>query len=250
MLPLVPPRPTLPRADLERIRETRRHPRRTQPDYIVLRVLVDALAARLARLRQPLGEVLDLYAATQPYRDLLPPHERYVSMDIDEHYGPQDVVSNDFLPFDDESFDLILFTEAFHYAPDPAQAAGELWRVLRPRGTLVLTVPLVWEYDRRIGERRYTGPELGEHFAGWEDVEVGEIGGYTVAWATLTGRILRGFGEFGPAPSRRLARALLPAFAYVLNGVAALLARAEARWHSGPFVLPMGLILTARRPPA
>ncbi len=59
-------------------------------------------------------DVLDLFAAIQPYRNLLPAHETYVSMDIDEYYGPQDVVSDEFLPFADEAFDLILFTKAFH----------------------------------------------------------------------------------------------------------------------------------------
>ena len=45
--------------------------------------------------------------------------------------------------------------------------------MLRPGGTLVLTLPLVWEYDRRIVERRYTGPGLAELFEGWDDVWVG-----------------------------------------------------------------------------
>ena len=91
----------------------RRHPDRTQPDYAVLRVLARELQV-LDGIETPVSDVLDLFAATQPYRDLLPPHETYVSMDIDEHY-PQDVVSDQFLPFADEAFDLILFTEGFHY---------------------------------------------------------------------------------------------------------------------------------------
>ena len=247
--PIVDARPQLPAAQLERIRITRRHPARTSPDYLVLSVLVAELRATLAELG-PVGDVLDLFAATKPYRDLLPPHRTYTSMDIDEHYGPQDVVSHEFLPFADESFDLVLMTEAVHYLDDPAQAAAELNRVLRPGGVLVATAPLVWEFDRRTIERRFTGPELGELFADpgrWSDVRVGEIGGYAVAWATITGRILRGFSEFGPSWSRSIASRLLPAASWVMNGVAAMLSRAELRWHSGPFVLPSGLIVRARR---
>ncbi len=214
----------------------------------MLRVLAEELSWALDGIERPVTDVLDLFAATQPYRDLLPAHETYVSMDIDEHYGPQDVVSDEFLPFADEAFDLILFTEAFHYVTEPERGVAELRRVLRPGGTLVLTVPLVWEYDRRIVERRYTGPGLAELFEGWDDVWVGEIGGYTVAWATLSGRILRGLSEFGPPLMRRTAGALLPAASLMLNAIAALLSRAERFWHSGPFTLPMGLILVARRP--
>ena len=241
------PRPPLPTRDLARIRRTRRHPARTQPDYAVLRVLARELQRVLDGIETPVSDVLDLFAATQPYRDLLPPHETYVSMDIDEHYGPQDVVSDQFLPFADEAFDLILFTEGFHYLTEPEYGAAELRRVLRPGGTLVLTLPLVWEYDRRIVERRYTGPGLAELFEAWDDVWVGEIGGYTVAWATLSGRILRGLSESGPPLRRRLAGALLPAASFVLNAIAALLSRAERLWQRGPFILPMGLILVARR---
>ena len=214
----------------------------------MLRVLAHELHRALDGIEVPVTDVLDLFAATQPYRDLLPPHETYVAMDIDEHYGPQDVISDEFLPFADEAFDLILFTEGFHYVTEPERAAAELRRVLRPGGTLVLTLPLVWEYDRRIVERRYTGPGLAELFNDWDDVSVGEIGGYTVAWATLSGRILRGLSEFGPPLMRTTAGTLLPAASLLLNAIAALLSRAERFWHSGPFILPMGLILVARRP--
>ena len=240
-------RPALATRELARIRATRRHPRRTQPDYAILRVLVAELERKLAALEAPLGDVLDLYAATQPYRDLLPPHRSYVSLDIDEHYGPQDVVTEEFLPFADGSFDLILCTESFHYLTEPEDAVAELARVLRPGGILLLTVPLVWEYDRRIVERRYTGPQLAELFAGWVTVDVDELGGYGVAWATLTGRIARGFGEFGPRWSRALFTALLPVASVLINGIAAVVTRAERRWHTGPIALPMGLMLEARR---
>jgi SAM-dependent methyltransferase len=242
------PRPQLPARDLARIRRTRRHPDRTQPDYLVLRVLVNELGRALGGIEHPVADVLDLFAATQPYRDLLPEHATYVSMDIDEHYGPQDVVSDEFLPFADAAFDLILFTEAFHYVTDPEHGVAELRRVLRPGGTLVLTLPLVWEYDRRIVEHRYTGPELARLFEDWDEVSVGEIGGYTVAWATLTGRILRGLSEAGPPPVRRVAGMLLPAASLAVNAIAGLLSRAERFWHSGPFILPMGLVLVARCP--
>jgi SAM-dependent methyltransferase len=245
------PRPTLPARQLERIRRTRRHPTRTQPDYLVLEILVTELRRALEGLEQPLGDVLDVFAATQPYRDLLPEHRSYVSIDIDEHYGPQDFVLKEFLPFADESFDVILFTEGFHYVTEPAAAVAELHRVLRPGGVLVLTLPLVWEYDNRIVERRYTGPALRELFAehaDWGRLDVGEIGGYVAAWATISGRILRGFSEFGPPWSRRVGAALLPIASWILNGVAAVLSRAEVRWHTGPFLLPMGLMMVAGRP--
>jgi len=45
------------------------------------------------------------------------------------------------LPFRDESFDKILMTEVLEHIPDEAAAVAELWRILRPRGGCVLSVP-------------------------------------------------------------------------------------------------------------
>jgi SAM-dependent methyltransferase len=239
---------TLPDPVLDEIRRTRRHPRYTQPEYLVLRFLLANLETVLGEVRHPVRDVLDLYCGTSPYRDLVPPHTRYVTLDINERYGVPDIVSEEFLPLPDASFDLILFTEAFHYLRDPEYAVAELRRVLRPGGTLVMTVPLVWEYDRRIVERRYTGPHLVALFEGWDEVRLMENGGYSVTWATVTGRVMRGVVELSPARARRWLGVPLKLGALLVNFVGTVLARSELRWHTGPYMLPFGLTVTARRP--
>jgi ubiquinone biosynthesis O-methyltransferase len=45
------------------------------------------------------------------------------------------------LPFEDQSFDAVLCTEVIEHVRGPRQAVGELVRVLRPGGRLVLTTP-------------------------------------------------------------------------------------------------------------
>ena len=45
------------------------------------------------------------------------------------------------LSFPDRSFDVVVSCETIEHVPDPRQAVGELARVLRPGGTLVLTCP-------------------------------------------------------------------------------------------------------------
>jgi hypothetical protein len=124
--------------------------------------------------------------------------------------------------------------------------------VLRPGGRLVLTLPLVWEYDRERLEHRYTGPELAELFSGgWEGVDVEEVGGYAVAWATQSGRILRGIEEsltHRGGPWRLVRPVFVPAYLAV-NALALALDRFERRlWRPGPYVLPDHLMLVARRP--
>jgi SAM-dependent methyltransferase len=238
----------LPDRVLDEIRRTRRHPRYTQTEYLVLRYIVSNLEQVLGEVRHPVRDVLDLYCGTSPYRDLVPPHTRYVTLDINDRYGVPDIVTEEFLPLPDASFDLILFTEAFHYLQDPERGVAELQRVLRPGGTLVMTVPLVWEYDRRIVERRYTGPHLASLFEAWNDVRLMENGGYSVTWATVTGRVMRGIVELMPARVRPALDVPLKLSALLLNFVGTLLSRSELRWHTGPYVLPFGHTLTARRP--
>lgn len=235
--------------DLREMRRRVRDPRPTDFDYLHHRSLLANLKAALRSLDgRPVHDVLDVFCGVRPYQDLLPPGARSVGLDVTDRYGVADVVSDEFLPFEERSFDLVICTEAFHYVRDVVHGVRELGRVLRPGGTALITVSLVWEYDRETFEHRWTGTSLAALFEGWDDVRVAEAGGRAVSWATLTGRILR-LGEARLRGESRLGRATGPPFraAYVLVNLAgASLARLER--HHGPFTLPMDLVLSARRP--
>jgi SAM-dependent methyltransferase len=233
------------------MRYTRRHPRPTQFDYLHVRRLVDDLAAALSTFGNDARDVLDLYCGTRPYDDLLPGGARITGLDIPGNpYGTADVVTAKFLPFPDESFDVVMCVEAFHYFPEPERGIEEIARVLRPRGHAVISVPFVWAYDRTMLEHRFTGPELAYLFRDWDDVSVIENGGRAVSWATLTGS-LANMVE-GHVPKKlHLHRLLRPAFAgfYLLvNGVGIVLDRVEERYARSSLTLPMNLLVTARKP--
>lgn len=51
------------------------------------------------------------------------------------------------LTFADCSFDLVITSDIFEHVRHPLTAFGELWRVLRPGGKHVFTVPLRWPHD-------------------------------------------------------------------------------------------------------
>lgn len=234
-------------AELEALRRSRRHPRRSQFDYLYLSRLIRDLRATLAQVPTPVQDVLDVYCGSRPYDDLMPDGARVVGIDVlGNPYGVADVVSDEFVPFDDASFDLVTCIEAFHYIEDPVHGLSEIRRVLRPGGTLLVSVPFAFEYDRTILEHRYTGPELIALLRGWEGVEVVESGGRVVAWATLTATLLERVRS-------RLPRALRAPFALLitlLNGVAVVLERLDVRHSAGPMALPINLLATARRPEA
>jgi SAM-dependent methyltransferase len=237
----------LPAAELDRIREARRNPRPTQFDYLHLRILRDDIARELAAL-EPKLDVLDVWCGTRPYEELLPAGSRCTGLDIDRRYGAADVVSTEFLPFDDDAFDLVVSFEAFHYAPDPASAVIEIGRVLRPGGRVLLTVPLVWEYERDQLEHRFTGPQLASLFDDrWEDVRVLENGGRGIAWATQTGHLisLLEVAQRG----KPVATVLRPLFAlaYLFVNVLGAAAERASRALSPGTTLPVNLLVTARK---
>jgi len=237
-------------AELAHNRQTRRHPRPTQWDYLHLRRLLEDLERFFNDLPPGVVDVLDIWCGSRPYDDLLPKGARCTGLDIDDMYGVADVVTDEFLPFEDDSFDLVMSIEAFHYAPDPDAAAQEIRRVLRPGGFVLITVPHVFDYSPDTLERRFTEAQLREIFADWDDIRVIENGGRAVVWAAVTGRLLQ---RYQRARERAGASARTPLFRMgyrLINRIGQALERLEKRLADDPLTLPMNLMLTARKPPA
>jgi SAM-dependent methyltransferase len=227
------------RAQVAAIRRSRLHPRRTDHLYFHLRRLRDDLRAAIADL--DVRDVLDVYCGARPYEPLFPPGTNYVGLDIDDAYGCADVVSTEFLPFPDASFDLCLCTQAFYFVPDARRAIDEFARVLRPQGHVVITVPVVYPGTERL----YTPVQLREAFVGWEDVEIVANGGTVVSLVTLTAYLVHQ-GE------KRLPRALGALFGvlYAFLNIGGEAADAvERRLLSSAAALPANLLLRAARPP-
>jgi SAM-dependent methyltransferase len=225
------------RAQVAVIRRSRLHPRRTDHLYLHLRRLRDDLAAAVSGLH--VRDVLDVYCGARPYEPLIA-GANYVGLDIDDAYGCADVVSDEFLPFPDESFDLCLCTQAFYFVADPADAVAEFARVLRPGGHALLTLPVVYPGTERL----YAPLQLRELFAGWDDVLVVENGRTAVSLTTLAAYFLH-------QVERRVPRRIGPAFAaaYVALNAAGEAADAfERRFLASADSLPANLLVRARRP--
>jgi glycosyltransferase involved in cell wall biosynthesis/SAM-dependent methyltransferase len=68
--------------------------------------------------------------------------------EVVEYFYKQFNIEEDRFPYDDDSFDTILFCEIIeHLLSDPAHALTEIRRVLKPDGVLVLTTPNVVRLD-------------------------------------------------------------------------------------------------------
>jgi len=59
------------------------------------------------------------------------------------------------LPYDDDSFDVVLIANALHIVPDPEKALSEIDRVLKPGGILI--APNFVEHKGTLGSRIWSG---------------------------------------------------------------------------------------------
>lgn len=146
------------------------------------------------------GDVLDVGAGAQPYRGLLPDDVRYRAIDVSlaEAFGynqpDTEYYEGNMWPVESSSVDLVLSTETLEHVPEPALFLAEARRVLRPDGSLVLTVPFSarWHYIP-YDYWRYTPSSLSAllQSAGFSDVCVYARGNeLTVACAKTMGLVL------------------------------------------------------------
>jgi len=137
------------------------------------RIIDDAVARRFRPLR-PAPTVLDLGCGPGNLLDFLAPHGEVYGSDYSSDAlqfcagrGYRRLFRADFhsLPIRDESFDLVTCIDVLEHLQDDRRAMGELHRILRPSGTLVVSVPafqMLWgDHDTLYGHyRRYTTGEV------------------------------------------------------------------------------------------
>jgi SAM-dependent methyltransferase len=161
------------------------------------------------------------------------------------------------LPFRAETFDLISALDTIEHVADDAAALGELFRVCRPGGTVLLTVPafaFLWGNLDTYGHhyRRYTRPELLARVRG---------AGFTIRVARFFNYLLfppialiRLLARLRPSSAARPGDAVRTDFDVVKQGpLNTLLARLFALEASLPLGPPFGvslLCVAAREPGA
>lgn len=203
---------------------------------------------RVARGTAPGTRVLDVGAGDSPYRELFE-HTDYVTNDWGEsaHAGARLVdllAPADALPVANESFGLVLCTQVLEHVPDPGAVLAECRRVLRPGGTLSLTVPLLWElHELPYDFYRYTEPGLAHLLAtaGFDEIEIVPRGDAFTAMAQLldNARWAMGSAPDGLDASRIEARDVLSALSRQLARLAPL---------DVNLTMPLGYCALARRP--
>jgi SAM-dependent methyltransferase len=107
------------------------------------------------------GRLLDVGCGSKPYRSLFAV-TAYIGLDIDSELtrtrGIADYLyDGNAFPFADASFDSVLCNQVLEHVFNPDEFLGEMMRVLKPGGKLLLTVPFVWdEHEQPYDYARYS----------------------------------------------------------------------------------------------
>ena len=165
------------------------------PSFWVLRRLRGAIRQSIPHFR---GRLLDAGCGMSPYRAMLEPHvAQYVGLEWHPESGYRGNNADLYghvsrVPLGTGTMDAVLCTEVLEHVPDPDHVLGELGRVLRPGGTLILTAPFVFPIHEERDYFRYTAQGFRALLdrQGFERVEVVPLGRAPTTLAVLTGLYL------------------------------------------------------------
>jgi SAM-dependent methyltransferase len=123
-----------------------------------------ALRHSLLRLAPalPVGPMLDVGCGTMPYRDLFPNAAPYEGLEINQERQAHNRRVTYFydgktIPIADNHFAAMLCSEVLEHSFLPERLLSECHRVLRPGGTLLLTIPFLWpEHEQPWDSQRFT----------------------------------------------------------------------------------------------
>jgi len=115
---------------------------------------------------------LDIGAQTGPYAACFP---NRIAIDLHARPGIQVVTDAQRLAFREESFKVVLCTEVLEHIPEPQAAIDEMFRVLTPGGTLVLTTRFLFPiHDAPHDYFRFTKYGLRHLLRRFEAIDVQE----------------------------------------------------------------------------
>ncbi len=121
-----------------------REPKITSGYYINLhnlsKLLKEIVQSNLPQEKS--GFILDLGCGEKPYQIFfVHKYDHYVGVDISRNSLADIVAYGENLPFRDDSFGACLCTQAYEHVNDPPKVTGEVTRVLKENGVLVLSAP-------------------------------------------------------------------------------------------------------------
>src|ERR1700687_4198323 len=121
--------------------------------YLDCRRRAELIAEQAANLPRQLHNLLDVGGRGKPYAcfftDSVAHHD---VLDIEPAPSVDVVGDARHMPFSDASMDVVLITQVLEHIPEPIAVIGEIRRVLKPGGTLLLSVPSIFPQHGSPGD--------------------------------------------------------------------------------------------------
>ena len=205
---------------------------RTTHNWLIKKLVNEKLRRQMPDFT---GSVLDLGCGVRPFEhDILQYADRYIGVDCHTTLPalPPDVVADltRALPVRSAVFDHVVAFEVMEHLAEPGVMLAEAHRVLRPGGSLTVSVPFQWwVHEAPWDFYRYTrhGLEYLLRKAGFVDIRIEPTSGFWSMWFLKlnyqTARLVR-----GPRPLRWVIRAVLIPFWWLNQTLAPLLDRVWA----------------------
>ncbi len=106
----------------------------------------------------------------------------YETLDINAAYNPTILGDIHDIPLESGSVEAVLCMSVLEHLPDPAKAVGEMFRVLKKGGQLLVYTHFIYPYHAREGAYgdyyRFTEMALRHLFRDFSSVELKKQGGY------------------------------------------------------------------------
>ena len=114
---------------------------------------IELIAQEAAKLPPQVRRLLDVGGRGKPYACFFTGRAAYHYV-LDVEPAPSVDVVGDArtMPFSDASIDVVLCTQVLEHIPEPIAVIGEIRRVLKPGGTLLLSVPSIFPQHGSPGD--------------------------------------------------------------------------------------------------
>lgn len=199
------------------------------PAFLPRRALWRAMerSAEMAR-----GRLLDVGCGTRPYRSLFTAIHEYIGLELDTPENRESKQADLYydgctFPMGDASVDTVLCNQVLEHVFNPEPFLAEMFRVLRPNGVVILTVPFLWpEHEQPYDCLRYTSFGLKDRMekAGFEIEHQSKLTRGGAALGALAADKINTALRWMPLPGRLLGRSLLIApislAGWLLDGIA------------------------------
>jgi len=155
------------------------NPSLTDFSYLDCRRRTQLIREEGARLRPGTKILLDVGGRGKPYAKYFSDRILWhFVIDIEPGASVDLVGDARFLPIADGSVDVVLCTQVLEHIPEPVPVLEEIFRVLRPGGTLILSVPAIFPQHGSPGDYwRYMPQGLAWLLRDFRKVEIqGETG--------------------------------------------------------------------------